>query len=222
MNYESLAEMVYKHLQEQITKGNLKSGERIKETEICKSMGISRTPIREALIKLEAEGFVQILSRRGFVVKELTLKEFKNIYSIIGCLEGYAASRAISKLTKKDYFLFRKYADNMKKAMLDKKYYEFDKTNVLFHNVYLEANENELILKTVSLLKKRIYDQRANLKIIPEWYEKVIPEHETIIKLFEKKDTNKIENYLRDVHWNFEKDLLFIKKAFLRFDPDVE
>lgn len=222
MNYESLSDLVYKHIQEQITKGNLKSGERIKENEICESMGISRTPIREALIKLEAEGFVQILSRRGFIVKELTLNEFRNIYNIIGCLEGYAASRVVSKITNKDFFLFRKIADSMIKAKSDNKFYDFDKNNVLFHNIYLEANQNKLIFKTVSLLKKRIYDQRANLKIIPEWYEKAILEHETIINLFEQKEADKIEKYLRDVHWNFEKNLLFVKKAFLSFESDTE
>ena len=88
LNTKSLREQVYEYLRDEIQNGNLLPGATINPNEISKQLGISKTPLRDAIIQLEIEGFVTILPRRGVTVKKLTLQEIKDSYEIVGALEA--------------------------------------------------------------------------------------------------------------------------------------
>lgn len=221
-NFATLKEMVYKHIQKRIITGEFKPGERLREDEICKSLKTSRTPAREAFIKLEAEGFLIGLPHRGYIIKKLTLKEIKDIFITLGCLEGYAAKEATSKMAEKDIHLLKENLSKMKQLLNQRKYNLYNKYHLSFHNVFINASENNVLIETISLLKKRIYEHPKNLKVhTPEWFEKTIKEHEHMMSLFEKRDAEKIENYIRKVHWNVEESLPFIKKTFPFANADI-
>ena len=88
LNMQSLREQLYQYLRNEMESGNLAPGMTINLNGISKELGISKTPLRDALIQLEAEGFVDILPRRGVIVRKLTLQEVKDFYEIIGALEA--------------------------------------------------------------------------------------------------------------------------------------
>jgi DNA-binding FadR family transcriptional regulator len=97
-------------------------------------------------------------------------------------------------------------------ALLKGKFSDFTRYNLLFHDIYINSIKNETISATVALLKKRIYDYSVNMKVIPKWFEKADHEHAEIVRLFKKGDSEKLEKYIREVHWNFKENLKFIKE----------
>ncbi len=95
-----LREKIADKIRADIIKGVYKkNGERLVEPKLAKNLGISRTPIREALRQLEAEGFIEIVPRRGAIVKELTIKDIDDLYAIKANLEGLAARQAVIHMT---------------------------------------------------------------------------------------------------------------------------
>ncbi len=88
INFKSLREQVYDYLRDAMNRGELGPGANLNLNEISQRLGISRTPLRDALLQLEAEGFVTILPRRGCVVNRLTREEIQELYQVIGALEA--------------------------------------------------------------------------------------------------------------------------------------
>ena len=102
MEFLSLKDHVYNFIAEQIRLGKLNSNEKVNEQDICQQLNISRTPVREALIQLAADGFLDSAPRRGFRVKPLTKKESEDIYRILAPLDALAAELAANYLTPED------------------------------------------------------------------------------------------------------------------------
>jgi DNA-binding GntR family transcriptional regulator len=208
LNYKSLKDHVYLYLYERINNGTLKPGDKINENQLCKDLEVSRTPIREALIKLEDEGYIERLPRRGFVVKEISLGKIKEIYEILGCLEGFAASLAIDRLTEKDLMVMKILVQKMDDAISDKNVHEYFKLQRNFHETYILACGNKELFDLIILLKKRFvkkaYLLHENEETIVQTMKKNNLGHKNIVDLLEKKDKSGIEALERDVHWNLE------------------
>ena len=208
INYKSLKDHVYEYLYERINIGSLKPKEKVNENNLCKHLKVSRTPVREALIKLEEEGYVTRLPRRGFIVKEITLVKIKEIYSIIGCLEGMAASFAIQNYNEKDMALMKQLVKKMDEAIHNKRLQEYFKLQRKFHNVFVEASRNSELVNLVTSLKKRFMKKAYFAREGDEELYKVLRNfnkgHKKIIQLLEKGNREEIKRYLRDVHWNLD------------------
>lgn len=213
-DYKSLKDRVYSYLQDQILKGNIKPGGRIMEKEICLKLNVSRTPIREALMKLETEKFIQIIPHRGFIVKEITLEELEEMFTVIGCLEGIVAAISISKMKEHEFNMLNRAFEKMKSSLQKNNHREYIKWNLEFHEIYIKASGNKLIYEIIALLKKRFYEHSAKMRQLPEWEKKSMEGHQKILELLNKKDAKKVERYLREVHWGFKENLAFIKKAY--------
>jgi DNA-binding GntR family transcriptional regulator len=214
MFIRSLKDRVYLYIQSQIVSGNIKPGERVWEKEICSKLNISRTPVREALMKLEAEKFIQIIPHRGFIVRELTLKEIQEIYDVVGCLEGRAAAKTVATLDSQQLETLNGTMEEMRKALGINDLKEFNKQNLKFHDVYIRAFGNNLICEIIALLKKRFYEHSVKLRMLPEWEKKTMAEHEKILELINKRDAESLERFIREVHWGFQEHLPYIKKAY--------
>src|SRR3989338_6829835 len=98
----TLRERIVDFIKDSIISGRLRPGERVPEQEIAQSLGISRTPIREAFRQLESEGFISVTPRKGAVVSPITDKDVNEFYAIKSLLEGFAAKTACPKLAQKD------------------------------------------------------------------------------------------------------------------------
>ncbi len=208
ITYKSLKDHVYEYLYEKINTGGLKPKEKISENNLCKHLNVSRTPVREALIKLEEEGYVTRLPRRGFIVKEITLDKIKEIYSIIGCLEGMAASLAIQNRSDQDVSMMKQLVKKMDEAIGNRRLYEYFKLQRKFHNVYLEASGNSELVDLLTSLKKRFmkkaYFAREDDAELYRALKNFNKGHKKIIQLFVDGKRADIDRYLKEVHWNLD------------------
>lgn len=109
----SLRERVYLHIKDLILEGEFKTGDRLVERELAERLNISRTPIREALFRLESQGFVKTVPRKGVIVADISEKEIIEVFTILSSLEVLAAKLAAQKL---DYDTRNKFMDYIKKV----------------------------------------------------------------------------------------------------------
>jgi DNA-binding GntR family transcriptional regulator len=213
-NYRSLKDHVYEYLYVKINSGVLKPKDKINENQLCKDLNVSRTPIREALIQLEDEGYITRVPRRGFIVREISPEKIKDIYDIVGCLEGRAAALAIDKLTEKDFTTLRDLIRRMEQAITNKRTTDYFKIQRMFHDVYITACGNRELSDLVGSLKKRfvkkayfLYDKE---EVLYQTLERNNVGHKKILELLENGDKAGVETFLRDVHWNYEQADLII------------
>jgi DNA-binding GntR family transcriptional regulator len=208
--YRSLKDCVMDYLKQEMESGNLKPGDRINEKEICQKLGVSRTPIREALIQLEREGFIEISPRKSIRVKKLTLKEIEDIYQVIGALESEAAEIACDRLTPEDIARMEKDYEEMVQALAQDDFKKYMDINLELHNVHLRLCGNEVLINIVNQLKKRLYDFPRIMLNIPEWEEKCIEEHRQLIQFFKERNKGAIKELIKNKHWGFEDNRRFI------------
>ncbi|MGZ7046130.1 MAG: GntR family transcriptional regulator, partial [Candidatus Aminicenantales bacterium] len=114
LNIKSLKEQVYEYLREQMRTGEIRPGAVIDMEETSKKLGVSKTPLRDALLQLEMEDFVSILPRRKVVVNVLEEADIRNYYDIIGALESAALLKAFDRLRPSDIDAMQALNDAMK------------------------------------------------------------------------------------------------------------
>src|SRR5512136_1290354 len=117
LNIKSLKEQVYEYLREQMRTGAILPGSVIDMEETSRKLGVSRTPLRDALLQLEMEGFVSILPRRKVVVNRLTETDIRNSYDIVGALEGVALLKAFERIGEAEVARLQDLNDGMKAAI---------------------------------------------------------------------------------------------------------
>ena len=137
INSQSLREQIYAHLRNEIMNGTLKPGASINMDNLSKELSISKTPLREALIKLECQGFVEMLPRKGVQVKKLTYGELKEYYEIIGFLESAVVYSVFDQIKSPSVIEKMKQSNAQQKILLKNK--EFDlyyQLNLEFHDIF--------------------------------------------------------------------------------------
>lgn len=214
INTKSLKDQVYDYLRFQLRRGNIQPGSEIKMDETAANLGVSKTPLRDALLQLAMENFVTILPRRGVIVNPLTLEEIKNSYEIIGALESLAILKAGASLTQKDFETMHKLIEAMRKAIARDDFDTYYERNLEFHGVYLDLGDNPELKRIVTTLKKRLYDFPRKSVYVREWEERSIGEHEQLLRLLEEGRYEEAACFVRDVHWSFEVQKDFILKYY--------
>lgn len=211
MNFKSLKDHIYDYLSLQITEGKLKANMKINEIEICEELGVSRTPLKEALIQLEYDGLLKRLPRKGFKVKALTPEIAKEKYTIIGALDGLAAVLSLPNLSKSDYFEMDMTVKKIDLVLEEEDFNQYIELQNNFHNVYVNKCGNKELIKLLnkqkkSFLKKTYFEEMKQNKIVDVL---IITnnEHKKIIELMKEGKKEKIEDYIRNEHWNPEYSL---------------
>lgn len=207
---KSLKEQVYEYLREQFNRHNLQPGSMINMDATSKKLGISKTPLRDALIQLEMEGFVTISPRRGIFVNALTLEDIKNFYQVIGALESSALMSAAEKIKAADIRKMNRLNREMKAAIDKDNFSLFYKKNLEFHNCFVDLSQNKHLIRVVTTLKKRLYDFPPQKEWIKEWEVSSIQEHQQIVDLIAAGKIQDAANYIHDVHWSFKVQEKFI------------
>jgi DNA-binding GntR family transcriptional regulator len=213
LNTKSLREQVYEFLRNEIQNRNLLPGSTINLNEISQQLGISKTPLRDAIIQLEIEGFVTILPRRGVTVKKISLQEIKDYYEIVGALESAVILNEFDKITGSHISRMEKLNAKQKAALENEDYDSYYKLNLDFHNIFNNLSENKSLMHLITPFKQRLYDfpRRGYLK---EWELNNCNEHHQFIELVKERDRQGAARMMRDVHWSYAVQEKYILKFY--------
>jgi len=214
LNIKSLKEQVYDYLREQLRRGEILPGASINLDETSRKLGVSRTPLRDALLQLESEGFVTIYPRRGVIVNGLSLQDVRNYYQIIGALESTAVLRAFDKIREPEIRSMEKIIEAMKKAIDADDFNLYYEKNLALHDVYLIACGNENLVRIVRTLKRRLYDFPRQRGFVKEWELASIAEHTELLQLLKQRKAAAAAAYVRDVHWSYEVQEKYINQYY--------
>lgn len=213
---DSLSDQVYELLCRGIASGRFRPGERILEKELASRLDISRTPVREALLRLEADGVVVCNSRRSYNVGVLTVDGVREIYQSLAILEGAAATIAAPRVTPGDIARLERYNRAMETAARRGDLPGFGNWNRRFHDVFLVKAANRTLHHACDAIRARLYTFPARRSSMAEWLRKSVEEHRQIIRLARSGDAKALGGYFRDTHWSFSKNRRYIRDAFDR------
>jgi len=207
----SLREQVYEYLRDEMNYGHLQPGAFLDLNAIAGRLGISRTPLREALLQLATEGFVTVLPRRGFRLNALTLDDIRHYYEIIGALESATLKDYGKTLSPADLARMRQLNGAMAEAVAAEDFNRYYDLNVAFHEIYLSLSDNKALLALVRSLKQRLYDWPRRTGFVKTWEEHSISaEHALFLALLERGAICDAARYLQEVHWSFKVQEHFI------------
>jgi DNA-binding GntR family transcriptional regulator len=215
----SLREQVYDYLRDQMSRGGLQPGAFLDLNELARRLGISRTPLREALLHLESQGFVTVLPRRGFRLNALTLDDIRHYYEIIGALEASALGSVGSALGPADFARMRALDAAMAEAVAARDFDRYYRANLAFHDVYLRRSDNARLVAHVHLLKQRLYDWPRRESMVQAWEQHSVVEHEDFLQLLERGAIAEAAAHLQHVHWSFAVQERFIHAYYFAGRP---
>ncbi len=168
--------------------------------QLSHQLGINRTPLRDALLQLQVEGFVTFLPQRGIQINELSQKDLEDIYEVLGALDSRVLFSVFDKITNDHIMQMKLINEDMYKTNTREEYNRYFELNTDFHNVYLALSDNKLLLDQLSILRQRLFDFGAK----GEWIEKVrelnYREHFKLIDLIEQGNANVVADFIRDIH----------------------
>jgi DNA-binding GntR family transcriptional regulator len=206
-NHKPLREMVYEELKMQILKGSIIPGTRMMEVELAEEMGVSRTPIREAIRKLEKEGLVTIEPRRGAYASMISTEDMVEILEVRQDLEGLAAFFAANRMTDEQMEELREVSSNYNDAVKRGKMEDMIKYDTRFHHIIVESCRNKILVQMIEHLQELVlrfryiyYDNFRRAENMPE-------EHEAIVAAISEGDADKARA-AADIHIDRLKELV--------------
>lgn len=184
--YLPLRDVVFNTLRQAILRGELKPGERLMEIQLANKLGVSRTPVREAIRKLELEGLVLMIPRKGAEVADISEKSLKDVLEVREALEELAARLACDKITKEGINRLKEAAQDFRSALKSNDITQMAEADVRFHDVICNATENQKLGQLLNNLREQMYRYRIEYLKDQQVYEKLLSEHEEIIRHIEK------------------------------------
>lgn len=186
-----LRDVVFKKLRQAILTGAYKPGERLMEIHLGDKLGVSRTPIREAIRKLELEGLVIMIPRRGAVVAEITEKSLKDVLEVRRALDVLSIELACERITDEEKEALKKAQINFEAAIKTGDLRSIAEKDVAFHNIIIDATRNIRLMQLVNNLSEQMYRYRFEYIKDMSQHENLINEHQAICEsiLSGDKDT---------------------------------
>jgi len=196
-NHKLLSQRVYTILKTAIIQGDLEEGSKLTEAKVATQLGVSKTPVREALRQLDDEEFVRITPHQGVVISEISIEDIKDFLQIRMALEGLAANLAAERISKKEIKKLEEYHEEMYKFAIKKDLADFAKENDKFHNLLLHASGNKRLMRIVSNFTDIAY--RFWLKSLnePEKLKSSLKEHGKIVAALKKREPEQAEQLVR-------------------------
>ncbi|HBG13740.1 MAG TPA: GntR family transcriptional regulator [Synergistaceae bacterium] len=218
----SLRFVVYDFFREQMKNGVLIPGSLINVREISENLGISMTPLREALVQLETQGFVTVIPRKGVVLNGLSLRKIRNIYSIVGALEAVALRAAFPFIDEVSVESAGRINAEMRKCLNENDSQGYLDRNNRFHGLWLDRTENDELLRQIRVMKERLYEFPGNEDLIPEWEEASLNEHCELLSRIASGDLEESVRYLQFVHWDYENQEHFVRRFYSQHLDSLE
>lgn len=214
LNLKTLKQQVYDYLAKEIRAKRLKPGEKIRLDATAAKLGVSRTPLREALMQLEMEGFVTIVPRVGIQVNELTLADIRSYYEVIGSLEAAAVRMGAHRMTGRMLDKMENLNRQMADAIEENDFARFYRLNIQFHDGYILPAENPVMHGLINNLKRRLYDFLPSDRWEREWEIESLDGHQLLIEMLKTGRIGDACQLLTDRTWNFDIHACFIGRYY--------
>ena len=187
-NYKPLGEVVFEYLRNAILAGELKPGERLMEVTIADQLGVSRTPVREAIRKLEKESFVIMIPRKGAYVADLTKKDIMEVLEIRKELEGFAAYLAAERMTLSEKESLGRVVEHFNESLINMDKKSMIDSDNAFHSFIFEGTKNQRLINIIYDLHDQF--QRFRLIYFNEFnnYKEIQASHNRIFDAIIRED----------------------------------
>ncbi len=193
----NLRDRVYEILKKSIIFQEISPGEKIDEEAIAKQLGVSRTPIRETLCRLENEGMVKIVPRRGAFVVKHSREKIAEILTVREVLEGFAARLAVDHVNEKTIERMRSLFNGFSELNIRDRSRDYTQADLEFHNLIIKTSRNNLLISLMDTLNNHIQMLRLQTFSLDGRPEHSMVEHAHIIESLEKKDPSSAESLMR-------------------------
>ena len=209
-SYLPLRDVVFNTLRNAILRGDLKPGERLMEMHLANKLGVSRTPIREAIRMLEQEGLAVTIPRKGAQVAKMTEKDLQDVLEIRDSLDELAVRMACQRLTEDQLVELKSAMKDFEMATKSKDARKICEADENFHNVIYRMADNPKLETIVNNLLEQMYRYRYEYVKENSSYQQLIHEHAAIIEGFEKRD----EAYVKEImHTHLENQIEAVRRV---------
>jgi DNA-binding GntR family transcriptional regulator len=192
-------EKVYEQIKTAILSGHMNPGEKLTEEHLAKTLGVSRTPIREALHKLESEGLITVRKKRGFVVSRDSKEEVEELFELRSVLEGYALRIIAQSISEETLDQLKGFIQNAEDALRQKRIENVFKWNTRFHDTLHELVANKTRLhRLIVNMRKYVLRHRKDTLRYPDGGKRAIEGHRKIILALRLRDPDLCERVMRE------------------------
>ena len=187
-SYQPLRDLVFETLREAIRSGKLQPGQRLMELQLAEDLGVSRTPVREAIRKLELEGLVVMVPRKGAYVEELSMKDMAEVFEMRSALDGLAAALAAERITEEEIEALERLLVEISEAIARKDLNACIQADTTFHERLYQASRNVRLAQTIGNLRERIQLFRTTSLGRPGRMNLALEEHRQILEAISRRN----------------------------------
>ncbi len=183
-----LRDVVFNTLRQAILTGELKPGERLMEIHLADRLGVSRTPIREAIRKLELEGLVTMIPRKGAEVAQITEKSMSDVLEVRRSLDALCVELACERITEKELEALKAACEAFERAVHTRDLTRIAKADVALHDIIVQATGNSRLVQLVNNLSEQMYRYRFEYIKDVSQHDKLVEEHRIIYESLVRGD----------------------------------
>lgn len=194
----SLHSRVYNRIRNDILNGVYEPGESLVELKLSEELGVSRTPVREALRQLELEGLVQSVPNKGATVRGVTEQDIQDIYTIRMLIEGLAARWAAEKITPEELEELKEAVDLEEFYTTKSNYGNLLRFDTRFHDIIFKASKSKPLMYTLSTFHRYVQKARRVSMSSPERAAEVLQEHKAILQAIIDRDADRAEKLMTE------------------------
>lgn len=187
-DYLPLRDVVFNTLRNGILRGLLPPGLRLMEIQLAKQLGVSRTPVREAIRKLELEGLVVTIPRKGAEVAEITPKDLHDVLEVRCAMEALAVELACKSITQEELSLLQQVLQKFKRLVPKGDANALAECDVEFHDIIIQSTGNKRLIQLLNNLREQMYRYRLEYLKDEHTHPLLIREHEEILSCLENRD----------------------------------
>ena len=207
-SYKPLREVVSETLREAIVSGVLKPGERLMEIQLAEELGVSRTPVREAIRKLELEGFVIMIPRRGTYVADLSIKDINEVFEIRTALDVLAAGLAAERITDEELELMERILVQIGEYVDKNELEPIVELDSQFHDILYRACRNDRLVGIINNLREQFTRFRTISMAFPGRIQNTLEEHSRLVEAIASRNVDLAQQLAREHMENSEQTLL--------------
>jgi DNA-binding GntR family transcriptional regulator len=193
----TLHQEIVSRIRKMVQKGTLVRGQKVNEKDLCESMGVSRTPVREALRQLTSEGLVQLVPHKGAFVSQPCIEEISDLFEVMSVLEGTCARLAATHMKERDLQKIETLHKELEAHYQNRDHEAYLKTNHVFHVFIQELTGNRVLNDVINGLRQKILLYRQRQLYQPERFDQSVQEHRNLLGAFRTRDPESAESLMK-------------------------